>query len=358
MSFLWGLLVLVGSHAAFVVCLTYLNKYKKSKKGTELISAIFAVVYCVVSMIFGIIYVGSVSTIIGALVGFCTGGIHFYINRPNKESYEGTLEYEEAEEETDEDEEAEYDSTIYDDPLEQEEFGVNRNRKKAEVTKYTDILVGRKIIPQKEFYIPYEICHEYVNPSVAVLKTLLLSIVKKYQLSTILAINAKFMNKKNANNSNGSSKTSAEIIEKKGETDGLQIIIYINDKDSIYDYAACIAHECAHCFLRNQNISLPDIDENEILTDVLTVFFGFGTIMKEAYEMKEKVDYVNSTTQTSKLGYLTIEEISDVEKIVSNMLAEEGKKKKELSPYRICPNCKFKTDKLSKFCKHCGFEIN
>lgn len=76
----------LGCHIALNVCLTFASKYNNTKQGMDLYVAIGGGVFCAGANIFSFAYVSSIpALIIGGAIGFCTGGLHFYINKRNKE---------------------------------------------------------------------------------------------------------------------------------------------------------------------------------------------------------------------------------------------------------------------------------
>lgn len=77
----------------------------------------------------------------------------------------------------------------------------------------------------------------------------------------------------------GSQKSEIEIIVKQGYT--------------FWNIAAILCHECTHYYAEQKNLRMNDTSENEILTDILTVFLGFGRIMIKGYEDND-IGYLKS----------------------------------------------------------------
>jgi hypothetical protein len=60
--------------------------------------------------------------------------------------------------------------------------------------------------------------------------------------------------------------------------------------------------------------------ENEILTDITSIFLGFGKLMLNGYEIvKESVNIVNYTRETIKIGYLNKKQIAFVYRLICAM---------------------------------------
>ena len=63
-----------------------------------------------------------------------------------------------------------------------------------------------------------------------------------------------------------------------------KISININEGYSVDNVIAVLIHECTHHFLFSKNIRLEDVDQNEYLTDLTTVYLGFGKYMYRGYK--------------------------------------------------------------------------
>lgn len=70
-------------------------------------------------------------------------------------------------------------------------------------------------------------------------------------------------------------------------------------------YLAVIAHECTHNYLYHHGIKTSNFDK-EILTDLATIFLGFGHILLAGYEHCEWTNNYGSdkSTYSFKLGYI------------------------------------------------------
>ena len=81
---------------------------------------------------------------------------------------------------------------------------------------------------------------------------------------------------------------------------------YRSDTKSI---AAILAHEIAHIFLHKSNIRFPVELDNEILTDTVAVYFGFGpTILNAATQKKSQISADTFETNVHHFGYLSLDE--------------------------------------------------
>jgi hypothetical protein len=87
---------------------------------------------------------------------------------------------------------------------------------------------------------------------------------------------------------------------------------------------ATLCHEICHKWLQTMGVSSPILIDNEILTDITTVFLGFGKIMLNGCEVKnvkeERVDEgTRTTTETRTSGYLKRDQFAFVYRLVCSM---------------------------------------
>jgi len=87
---------------------------------------------------------------------------------------------------------------------------------------------------------------------------------------------------------------------------------------------ATLCHEMCHKWLQVMGISSPIEIDNEILTDITTVFLGFGKIMLNGCEVKnvreERVaDGTRATTETRTSGYLKRDQLAFAYRLVCAM---------------------------------------
>lgn len=224
-----------------------------------------------------------------------------------------------------------------------------------------DILVNHKINPRKEFLMPleffmpleFDLCYDFTDTGLKNLKFLTGRISRHLNLPTSIIENTKFRERE----------TDAELKNTRivlngttrtvGYTNGNRIVVELNNKYNLYHYAAVIAHECTHCYLFRNNITLSDTHENEVLTEVAAVYLGFGGIYR----------YSGLKCGTEKFGYIERCDIDTIEKMIQGLLKKQiisyndyQKSAANLNNTQICPNCKKQTPKEIVFCKHCGFE--
>ena len=105
-----------------------------------------------------------------------------------------------------------------------------------------------------------------------------------------------------------------------------QVFIEISEEILKFEDAilAILAHEITHEYLYINNISFSNKYENEILTDIAAIFFGFGKLMLNGSENEDiwkNYYFGGSTTITDKLGigYLDHSKIAFVYLLVCSM---------------------------------------
>ncbi len=96
---------------------------------------------------------------------------------------------------------------------------------------------------------------------------------------------------------------------------GLDIItIEVKSDFNEHNVLAILCHELMHRYLRANDVALADTDENEMLTDVATIYFGMANYMQIGYRVSEKREHQSDRTviHKNRLGYITTEEIDFV----------------------------------------------
>jgi len=91
-----------------------------------------------------------------------------------------------------------------------------------------------------------------------------------------------------------------------------RIKLGFTNKHSPFVLGAILAHELTHHYLFNRGVVYDDIDENERLTDLATVYLGLGKLTLNGYEpvtwkVKRKEGEV---TYKYKVGYLTSKDMA------------------------------------------------
>ena len=91
-----------------------------------------------------------------------------------------------------------------------------------------------------------------------------------------------------------------------------RISIGFLNKHSPLIMGAILAHELTHHYLFSKDIALPDVDENEKLTDLATAYLGLGKLTLNGYEpVSWTVNrYEQQVTYTYKVGYLSAMEMA------------------------------------------------
>jgi len=147
------------------------------------------------------------------------------------------------------------------------------------------------------------------------------------------------------------------IKNKENETDkgpGYYYYAYGSDKREIHLYDRCIyrpehllailAHEITHHFMNLNSIEAPTQEENEILTDVLAIYLGFGKILSEGYAPFKRT-WIGGD-RYEKIGYLTLNAVFYVRNMYMNRIKFE--KNIERKKKKIIQKYKKKINKLKK----------
>lgn len=83
---------------------------------------------------------------------------------------------------------------------------------------------------------------------------------------------------------------------------------------------ATLCHEVCHKWLRINGLESPNIDDNEILTDITSVFLGFGKIMLNGCNLTiDSFSGTQTTSNTKTVGYIAREEFAIVYRLVCAM---------------------------------------
>ncbi len=103
------------------------------------------------------------------------------------------------------------------------------------------------------------------------------------------------------------------------EVSDKKITILINSDYTYETVLSILIHESTHYFLLSNGIKLKDRELNEYLTDIASVYLGFGKIMLEGYKQKKKLIYIGEikrTTSSYKVGYLNYSDVKYIMKII------------------------------------------
>jgi hypothetical protein len=109
-------------------------------------------------------------------------------------------------------------------------------------------------------------------------------------------------------------------------TAGKEVFIEIDPKAMAFpdSVGATLCHEICHKWLQDKGISSPIEIDNEILTDITTIFLGFGKIMLNGCEVKNVTRTrvavgTQTTTKTLTSGYLDRDQLAFVYRLVCAM---------------------------------------
>lgn len=91
-------------------------------------------------------------------------------------------------------------------------------------------------------------------------------------------------------------------ISKLGSTFLMEL--HMSRQANVYNILAVIVHEFCHFFLDSNGIKLVNTLENEILTDVASVYFGFFSIMREGYRPTFRMK--DGKNEWCRIGYVDV----------------------------------------------------
>lgn len=121
------------------------------------------------------------------------------------------------------------------------------------------------------------------------------------------------------NVSNNLNKAYTGLYYEETETTGKKISVFIKPDYSYETVLAVFIHETMHYFLLSNEIRIDDREENEYLTDITTVYTGFGKYMLEGYKQNKKRIFLGEykrATSYYKVGYINY---SDVKYIIKRL---------------------------------------
>ena len=111
---------------------------------------------------------------------------------------------------------------------------------------------------------------------------------------------------------NSFNKKYAGLYNEQTETTAKKISMFIAPDFSYETVLSVFIHEATHHFLLSNGIRLEDRTKNEYLTDITTVYTGFGKYMLDGYKQNKKLVFLGEykrTTSTYKVGYLNYSDI-------------------------------------------------
>ena len=86
-----------------------------------------------------------------------------------------------------------------------------------------------------------------------------------------------------------------------------KISIFVKPDYSFETVISILIHESTHFFLFSNNIKIEEEIYNEFLTDIATIYLGFGKYILEGYKQNKKIVFMsefNRTVSEYKIGYI------------------------------------------------------
>lgn len=114
----------------------------------------------------------------------------------------------------------------------------------------------------------------------------------------------------------------AGLYNEGSETTDKKISIFVNPDYSYETVVSIIIHESTHYFLLSNGIRVKDRKMNEYLTDLATIYLGFGKYMLEGYKQTKKLIFVSELTRTTighKVGYLNYSDVKHTMKVIKKI---------------------------------------
>ena len=93
-----------------------------------------------------------------------------------------------------------------------------------------------------------------------------------------------------------------------------RVAVNIANKHSPFVMGAILAHELTHQFLHTKGIRYPDVEENERMTDLATVYCGLGKLTINGYDPISwtQLKQQGSVEYTYRVGYLSPEDLAAI----------------------------------------------
>ncbi len=104
----------------------------------------------------------------------------------------------------------------------------------------------------------------------------------------------------------------AGLYHEETETTAKKISVFIKPDYSYETVLSIFIHESTHYFLMSNGIRLQDRKQNEYLTDLTTVYTGFGKYMLEGYKQSKKLVFngeFKRGTAYYKVGYINYSDV-------------------------------------------------
>ena len=106
------------------------------------------------------------------------------------------------------------------------------------------------------------------------------------------------------------------------DVDNKKVILVKDPYMTLDTLVAVLAHECTHHFLLSRHIELKGDIPNELLTDLTTIYLGFGKYLYNGYRDNRRVIYdgeFNVLVDGNKAGYLAYGDIKYAMKYIKEI---------------------------------------
>lgn len=168
-----------------------------------------------------------------------------------------------------------------------------------------------------EFFVPDEVKRKliYSKYSERAIRDLFTIITKH------MGITDKGVDFEVRNVSSRSYRNYAGIYDEGNEVTEKKISIFIKPDYTYETVLSIVIHESTHYFLISNGIKLKDRDLNEYITDIATVYLGFGKYILEGYKQSKKLVYISElkrTTSGYKVGYINYSDVKYIIKKLKN----------------------------------------
>ena len=108
--------------------------------------------------------------------------------------------------------------------------------------------------------------------------------------------------------------------------DSEDVLIHISRSLNQYPASilATLSHEISHKYIHFNRLTFSNSYENEVFTDLTSIYLGFGKLMLNGVDVTKKTNYGNvEKTYTKKVGYLNREQLSFIYLVINHSLGEQ-----------------------------------
>lgn len=109
------------------------------------------------------------------------------------------------------------------------------------------------------------------------------------------------------------------LYDEGDETTDKKISVFVNPDYSYETVISIFIHECTHYFLLSNGIRVKDRKKNEHLTDIATIYLGFGKYILKGYKQSKKLVFESElvrTTTEHKVGYINYSDVKYILKTI------------------------------------------